>query len=68
MPEIIQQLGAREVVVQDDFVRLTLYPGGAHHIDVVGFSDAAAEVKWATFIGKGQALAPRLWYYEDVNE
>jgi hypothetical protein len=68
MPTAIQQLGPREVVVQDDFVRLIFYPGGAHHVDVVGFREGADEVKWAAFIGKGQRLTPGLWYYEDVNE
>ena len=68
IPKAIRQLAPDRITVDEEYVRLTFFPGGYHHIDIVGFRGGPDEAKWATLIGEGRRLLPGLWYYEDVNE
>lgn len=69
LPSQIRDLSVRDIVTEDDFVRLILTPDLFARVDIVVFRAGADEDQWARLLGKGgERVAPGLWYYELEEE
>jgi hypothetical protein len=68
LPNAIRDLAPRDIVVEDDYVRLILNAGDYERVDVIAFREGVADQELAGGIGKGHRLVPGLWYYENWGE